>query len=133
MKKLLDKQKKRKTTSSRYDGIEEIDDEMDDFIVDDEDDDFIEDDRGYSRSRGRSRDEYGYDRDEIWSMFNRGKRRSDYVDDYEDFSDMEATGADVLMEEQRSARQAREEDEAEERELKRRALEKARRKKLRQD
>lgn len=134
MKKLLDKRKKIKDADY---GIEMMDDEMDDFIVDDEEDNFIVDDEEEDRRSGyrggRREDEYGYDRDEIWSMFNRGKRRSDYVDDYEDLSDMEATGADVLMEEQRSARRAREEDDEEERELKKHAMEKAKRKKSRQD
>lgn len=118
MKKLAEKQaqRKKKQESYMYDSGED----MDDFIVDDEDSDPV---------RYHSRDP-GFDRDEIWSMFNRGKRRSDFVDadDFEDDSDMEATGAELFREEQKSLREARQEDEQEERELKRRAQEKKRRK-----
>lgn len=131
--------------SSRY---EEYDEDMDDFIVDDEEegyievDDYDEEDGAdgyYSNSRGRSRGsggrrrsaDPGYDRDEIWSMFNRGKRRVDYIEDEDDLSDMEATGADLFKEELRSSRVARQEDDAEERRLKKLAMEKAKRKKIR--
>lgn len=50
-----------------------------------------------------------YDRDEIWAMFNRGKKRLQFHDDY-DSDDMEATGAEIFEEEQRSKRRALEED-----------------------
>lgn len=145
MKKLVDrrKERERKAIKSRYD---EYDDEMDDFIVDDEEDgpmsvgydeeeDEEDDDDYYSRGRSRGRGsraaDPGYDREEIWSLFSRGKRRADYIDDEDDLSDMEATGADLLQEEMRSSRVARQEDEAEERELKRLAAEKARKKRVR--
>ncbi|PRT53217.1 hypothetical protein B9G98_00837 [Wickerhamiella sorbophila] len=85
------------------------DDDMDDFIDDDEEE-----------------EEPSY-RDEIWKLFNRGRSRSDFVDDYSD-DDMEATSADVLAEEMKSARQARREDQEEEARLQRLAAEKARKK-----
>lgn len=55
-----------------------------------------------------------YDRDEIWSMFNKGRKRL-YYDRYddEDSDDMEATGAEILEEEMRSKRRAVEEDKRE--------------------
>lgn len=142
MQKLLDKRKDRELRSARYD--DEYDEDMDDFIVNDEDDEDIidvrddeEDDGYYGRTSGRSRSRYdedpGYDREEIWSMFSRGKRRADYMEYEDDLSDMEATGEDVLREEMRSTRMARREDEEQERELRRHAEEKARRKKTRRD
>lgn len=55
-----------------------------------------------------------YDRDEIWSMFNKGRKRSYYERyDDEDSDDMEATGAEILEEELRSKRRAMEEDKRE--------------------
>lgn len=60
----------------------------------------------------------GYDRDEIWAMFNKGRKR-EYYD--EDDSDMEATGAEVLEEERISGRSAIEEDRREQLEEERRA------------
>lgn len=124
MQKLVDK-RKRKAEMTRQTYYDEDDESLDDFIVDDEE----EDDYGRdSRSRRYEDEDEGYDRDEIWKMFNRGKRRADFVIDNDDDSDMEATGAELFREEQRSLRVAREEDEAEERELKRRAEEKKRRK-----
>lgn len=131
MQKLVDKRKKKAEVRRGY--YDDDDESLDDFIVDDDDE---EDDygRGGQRSGGRggSYDEdQGYDRDEIWKMFNRGKRRSDFVDVDDDYSDMEATGAELFREEQCSLRVAREEDEAEERELKRLAEEKKQRKKSR--
>lgn len=76
------------TKKRRRDYEEEEDDYDDDFVVDDEED--------YGHGDG------GYDRNEIWAMFNRGKERSQF--DYGDLSDMEATGADVLDEEEESRR-----------------------------
>ncbi|MCO5554326.1 hypothetical protein L7F22_007855 [Adiantum nelumboides] len=64
--------------------------------------------------------------DEIWRMF--GKDRSKYVsaiDDDDDDDDMEADAESVFREEMRSAQLARKEDEREQRELERRAREKA--------
>lgn len=70
-----------------------------------------------------------YDRDEIWSMFNRGNKRS-YYDRYDsDSDDMEATGAEIFEEEAISKRQAAEDDRRELLEEQRRAaLKLARRK-----
>ncbi|CUM65139.1 uncharacterized protein PRCAT00002766001 [Priceomyces carsonii] len=52
-----------------------------------------------------------YDRDEIWAMFNRGRKRSYYdrFDDY-DSDDMEATGTEIFDEEMKSKRTAELED-----------------------
>lgn len=72
-----------------------------------------------------------YDRDEIWAMFNRGKKRADYerYDDYES-DDMEATGAEILAEEMRSKRTAELEDRREmEEELRLQALKRQRKQK----
>lgn len=130
MQKLVDK-RKQKAEVVRRGYYDEDDESLDDFIVDDEEEEEVEE---YNRGRaGRRRDEdQGYDRDEIWQMFNRGKRRSDFINVDDDLSDMEATGAELFHEEQRSLRVAREEDEAEERELKRLAREKQLRKQRRQ-
>mgnify|MGYP003362970236 CR=1 FL=1 len=105
------------------------DDDLDDFIVDDENDD-----RTAKELRHRAavkRD--GYDRDEIWSIFNRGKkrRRAYGYDDYDDDGDddnMEATGAEVLDEEERTLRQAKLDDKREAALLEKHKLEKLRRK-----
>lgn len=57
--------------------------------------------------------ERGYNRDEIWAIFNRGKKRSHYEADDYDSDDMEATGAEILEEELRSKRRAELEDKKE--------------------
>lgn len=128
MQKLVDKRKK-KAESVRKNYYDDDDDEsLDDFIVDDEEEEQDDYGRG-GRHAGRREEDPGYDKDEIWQMFNRGRRRSDFVNvDDDSSSDMEATGAELYREEQRSLRVAREEDEAEERELKRLAREKLERK-----
>ncbi|RPB02355.1 hypothetical protein L873DRAFT_453687 [Choiromyces venosus 120613-1] len=77
----------------RLDSYEE-DDPDDDFVVNDEDDE----DDAYGRGGG-------------YSSF--AKKRYSYVD-YDSASDMEATGADVLEEEERSRRVAAKEDAAQE-------------------
>lgn len=71
----------------------------------------------------------GYDREEIWSMFNRGNKRL-YYDRYDsDSDDMEATGAEIFEEEALSKRHAVEDDRRElEEEQRRAALKLARRK-----
>lgn len=68
-----------------------------------------------------------YDRDEIWAIFNRGKKRQRFEDDYNS-DDMEATGAEILEEEMRSRRRAELEDRREWEEEQRRAAEKRKRK-----
>lgn len=50
-----------------------------------------------------------YDRNEIWSIFNRGRSRT-YVEDDYDSDSMEATGAEILAEEASSKRRAELED-----------------------
>ncbi|GME66889.1 unnamed protein product [[Candida] boidinii] len=115
------------------DNDDEDDEDLDDFIeYDDDDDGFIVDDEedgeDYEQRRRKSIKEKGYDRDEIWSMFtNRPdrKRNYDYYDDDED--DMEATGSEILEEEEMAARQARLDDIREQKLLEQRALEKQRR------
>lgn len=93
-------------------------------------DDFIEDDTMESENRRQSQRDTGYDRDEIWAMFNRGKRRSDYAfDDMED-DDMEANEMEILEEEEQARRMARLEDKREEQWLKRHEQEKKRRKRM---
>ncbi|KAI5960941.1 uncharacterized protein KGF55_004208 [Candida pseudojiufengensis] len=96
---------------------EEDDSEMDDFLA--SDDEVINNDDGY-------------DREQIWAMFNKGKKRSYHpYDDYSD-EDMEATGADILEEEFKSKLDAEREDRKEAEAEKRRALEKLKRKKIKQ-
>ncbi|KAH3675473.1 hypothetical protein WICMUC_002762 [Wickerhamomyces mucosus] len=68
----------------------------DDFIVDDDEQDMETD--------------IGYDRNEIWKIMNRGRTKSHYNDYDDDLSDMEATGTDILLEEDRSSKRARQED-----------------------
>lgn len=84
----------------------EYESDMDSFIASDEED--------YQR-------DVGYDRDEIWKMFNKGKSRSDFQYDDYDSDDMEATGAEILEEELRSKRRAELEDRRELEEEQRRA------------
>lgn len=102
--KLKSKSGPTKQSSSRYqyDNDEYGDDEeLDGFVVSDE-----EEQNQY--------EEADYDRDEIWAMFNKGRKRS-YYDRYDDYDsdDMEATGAEILDEEFRSRRTAELEDKRE--------------------
>lgn len=120
-------------TQRGYSDLDE-DSELDEFIEDDEDDFVVDDedeDNGYckrsSKKRPHSRDA-GYDREEIWRIMGRGKSRDSYYNNYEDdLSDMEATGADILEEEDRSAKRARMEDIKEQERERRLAEEKRRR------
>ena len=135
-KRLKEKLRKNRGSRESYDryrdryGREEEGDDYSDL------DDFIEDDEGEWSGRGGNaggRDD-GYDKDEIWAMFNRGKRRSDYnyYDDYdEDDDDMEANEMEILEEEEESRKVARMEDKREEEWLKRHEMEKKRRKQRR--
>ncbi|CDK24170.1 unnamed protein product [Kuraishia capsulata CBS 1993] len=97
--------------NSRYDDEDEDEDD-DEFVVYDEEETYKE--------------AGGYDRDEIWSIFNRGRKR-DYQDYDDDSDDMEATGAEVLDEEERTTRAGRIEDEKERRLLEQHEAEKRRR------
>ena len=101
------KQTVRDSKNNYYD--EEDDSDMDDFLDDDEEE---EDDGGVDN---------GYDRDEIWAIFNRGRKRQQYAYDDDDSDDMEATGAEIFEEENRSKRRAELEDRRELEEEKRRA------------
>lgn len=110
------KQRRSKAAQDRgYAYNEDEDDDLSDFLVSDEEGGVVED---------------GYNRDEIWAMFNKGKKRKYYeYNDYEDDDyDMEATGADVLEEELRSRLDAEREDRREMEQEKQRALEKQKRK-----
>lgn len=102
-----------------YDVEEDYDSEELDFIVDDEEE---EEDVA-------AVEDVGYDRDEIWKMFNKGRTRRDFDDvddDDDDLYDMEADGDEILREEERAAKRARLE-EKKELELERRRVEEKRR------
>lgn len=86
--------------------------------------DFVEDDEEYD---DQIEEDVGYDRDEIWKMFSRGKSRRDYYDEDDDLSDMEATGSEVMNEEMRSAKRAKLEEKAEQERERRRLEEKKKR------
>ncbi|KAK6460467.1 SPT2 chromatin protein-domain-containing protein [Scheffersomyces coipomensis] len=92
------------------------DDDMSSFIASDEEEE-----------EGR---DLGYNRDEIWAIFNKGNKRSynrQVYSDSDSDSDMEATGADILEEENRSRRTAELEDKRElEQEKRLSAMKKAR-------
>lgn len=91
---------------------------------DDDDDDlegFIEDD-----DEETDMSNAGYDRDEIWAIFNKGKRRHDFYD-YEDGDDMEANEMEILEEEENARKMARLEDKREEMWLKKHEQEKRKR------
>lgn len=89
---LAQKLQKKQVKPDNYDDYEE---DMDDFIASSEEEQEVD---------------LGYDRDEIWAMFNRNKKRpQQWQDDY-DSDDMEATGAEVFDEESRSKRFAEIED-----------------------
>lgn len=106
---------------SRDDGYDSYDEDMDSFVVDDDDEE-VEEEEDYGRRGRHSQKDAGYDRDEIWAMFNRGRKRSYYNSyDDDDSDDMEATGAEILEEETRSRRQAEVEDKRELEDEKRRA------------
>ncbi|CAI4060654.1 hypothetical protein SKDZ_05G2410 [Saccharomyces kudriavzevii ZP591] len=118
---LKEKLESRKQKSRYQDGYYEEDNDMDDFIEDDEDESY--------RRRSKHGSEPGYDRDEIWAMFNRGKKRSEYdYDDLED-DDMEANEMEILEEEEVARKMARLEDKREEAWLKKHEEDKKRRKK----
>lgn len=113
------KKESRPSRPIRYEEPSEDDEDLSSFIVSSEEEELA--------GRGAAPD---YDRDEIWAMFNRGKKRSHYVgqgDEY-DTDDMEATGAEILREEQLSRRRGELEDKKElEEEMRLAQLKKARR------
>ncbi|CAI5758326.1 unnamed protein product [Candida verbasci] len=92
---------------------------------DDEDeyDSFVEEDEEVFQ-------EDGYNKEEIWAIFNKGKKRTQFHDDY-DSDDMEATGGDIFDEELKSRRIAQLEDQKEMENEKRLAELKRQRKKQR--
>lgn len=103
-----------------YNDYDEYED--DGFIVDDNEDDEFNNSRQREYQNMRSK---GYSKDEIWSIFNRGRKR-DY-DDYDDYSDMEATGTEILEEEDRTLKAAKLDDLREQKLLEEKAREKRKR------
>lgn len=87
-------------TRNNYSAYDDYDEDSESFIVSDEEE------ADYHNTHAPD-----YDRDEIWAIFNKGKKRS-YYDRYDEDSadDMEATGAEILEEEMRSKRNAELED-----------------------
>lgn len=128
IKKRLESRKgKHSHARTEYNYHDESDSDMDDFIEDDEDEDSYVD-RNSSGRRSSSRD-IGYDRDEIWAMFNKGRRRDEYADDYDDYgNDMEANEMEIMEEEEYAGRMARLEDKREAAWLKKHEEEKRRNK-----
>lgn len=96
--------------------------EEDEYSENDDMDSFIEEDGEEHVSRA------GYDREEIWAMFSRGRKRYHAQDDY-DSDDMEATGAEIFEEEMASKKRALMEDKREMEEERRLAMLKDARKK----
>ncbi|AQZ12874.1 SPT2 (YER161C) [Zygosaccharomyces parabailii] len=111
---------KKQTFRSRRSKEDEYESDMDDFIEDDEAEEMS--------ALGR---DPGYDRDEIWAMFNRGKRRSDYAIDDDEEDDMEANEREIIEEEERARKMAKLEDKREEEWLRKHEEEKKRRKRTR--
>lgn len=107
---MLEKKRKMRQEHMKNRNVEyeESDDELSDFLV--SDDEFEEED-------GEGSNGGGYNREEIWAMFNKGKKRQYVYDD--DSDDMEATGAEVLEEERRSKINAEREDRLEQERLER--------------
>lgn len=109
---------KKKVSKVQEPQEDEYESDMDDFIEDDEEE-----------GRVPAEEDPGYDRDEIWALFNRGKRRSDYAFDDDDEDDMEANEMEIIEEEEKARKMARLEDKREEEWLKKHEMEKKRRKK----
>lgn len=103
--------------------------EDDGFIVnDEEEEDGYDNDAEYRRRRRREKERQmesqGYNKDEIWEIFNRGRKRSYYDRDGYDTDDMEATGTEILEDEERTLRQAKLDDLKEQKLLEKKAAEK---------
>lgn len=106
--------------------------EDDGFIVDDEE----EEEEGYGdnveyhnrirKEKKRRMESQGYNKEEIWEIFNRGKKRNYYDRDAYDSDDMEATGTEILEDEERTLKQAKLDDLREQKLLERKAAEKKR-------
>lgn len=116
-KKLKLKERRNEDLRRRNQIYDSEDEDLSDFIEDDEVD------RSEDTSNG-----VPYDRDEIWSIFNKGGRRRYYDYDDED-DDMEANEMEILEEEEMAAKMARLEDKKEEAWLKKHEAEKKRLKK----
>lgn len=88
---------------------DQYDSQDDGFIVDDEEEEeeyrMTQRERKFSDLRSQ-----GYSRDEIWEIFSRGKKRGYYQDDYDSADDMEATGNEILEDEERTLKQAKLDD-----------------------
>ena len=143
----LQKKRKEKSDSYSIDVGDDDDDDLEDEYgygygyndeYDSQDDGFIvdEDEEGENmaaaaKAARRQRRDYdnmrsqGYSKDEIWEIFNRGKKRS-YYDRYDDYDsdDMEATGTEILEDEERTLKQAKLDDLREQKLLAQKALQK---------
>lgn len=110
---------------------DDYDSQDDGFIVDDEEDDelqsYLEYKKMNQKEKERQMKSQGYSRDEIWSIFNRGKKRNYNDRDNYDSDEMEATGTEILEEEERTLKQAKLDDQREQRLLEKRAAEKRQR------
>ncbi|CCH61910.1 hypothetical protein TBLA_0F03750 [Henningerozyma blattae CBS 6284] len=125
IRKMLDSRKR--SHKRQYDYDDEEEDDMSDFIEDDEG----EEDSYHNYDRRKADRDPGYDRDEIWAMFNKGKKRSDYgYDDYYE-DDMEANEFEIMEEEEEARKIARIEDKQEEAWLKSHEAAKKKRKNFR--
>lgn len=107
-----------------YDNYDYDDYEDDGFIVDDDDDNEEYENSARQRQVANMKS-MGYSKDEIWSIFNRGRKRNyqDYQD-FDDYSDMEATGTEILEEEDRTLKAAKLDDLREQKLLEQKAREK---------
>lgn len=109
-------------------GYEDEYDSQDDGFIVDEDDEI--DDHYLARERASEKRTYndmkskGYSKDEIWEIFSRGKKRSYYNQYDDDSDDMEATGNEILEDEERTLKQARLDDLREQKLLEQKALQK---------
>ncbi|CCE62016.1 hypothetical protein TPHA_0B03460 [Tetrapisispora phaffii CBS 4417] len=93
-----------KSSQDHYDSEEDSD--LDDFIDDDEDND------GYGDLEAAG--DPGYNRDDIWAIFNKGRPRPSHSYYEDDDGDMEANELEIMEEEEEARRMARLEDKREE-------------------
>lgn len=106
---------------------DDYDSQDDGFIVDDDDDDNDGHANNMERRLEREYDQMksqGYSKNEIWEIFNRGRKRNYYDRDEYDSDDMEATGTEILEDEERTLKQAKLDDLKEQRLLEKKAAEK---------
>lgn len=102
----------------------DYDSEDDGFIVDDDDDVSAQEAYANDIKRYNKMKSQGYSKNEIWEIFNRGKKRNYYDLDYDSADDMEATGSEILEDEERTLKQAKLDDLREQRLLDQKAAQK---------